>query len=141
MSGLARASGCRRRATGLLAAAAVVAGAAAPAWGHAVLVRSSPPHRAVVAQAPARVQLWFNEAIEPAYARLTVLDGAGARVDTDDVAVGADDPRRLSVALKPLAPGRYVARYRVLSVDGHVIEGELTFTIGSRPARPQEKRP
>lgn len=119
-------------------AAAVVAGAVAglalvPVVGaHAVLVRSTPANRAVVAQAPARVQLWFNERIEPAYARVTVVDARAEAVDTGEVIVGPDDPRQLSVGLRSLDAGRYTARYRVLSVDGHLVEGELSFTVRKR---------
>jgi hypothetical protein len=34
--------------------------------------------------------------------------------------------RSLSVGIPPLAPGTYTVRYRVLSVDGHVVESERT---------------
>jgi methionine-rich copper-binding protein CopC len=43
--------------------------------------------------------------------------------------VGPDDLKRLSVGVSPLAPGTYTVRYRVLSVDGHVVESEFSFTI------------
>lgn len=119
----------RTLAAGALAGLALVS----VAWGHAVLVRSSPANRAVVAQPPARVQLWFNERIEPAYARLTVVDARAQPVDTGDVVVGPEDSRQISVALPGLEAGRYTARYRVLSVDGHIVEGELSFTVGRRP--------
>ena len=33
----------------------------APALAHAALVKTEPPHRAVLAKAPAQVRLWFNE--------------------------------------------------------------------------------
>ena len=31
--------------------------------------------------------------------------------------------------LTKLSPGAYVVRYKVLSVDGHITEGALRFTI------------
>jgi methionine-rich copper-binding protein CopC len=45
------------------------------------------------------------------------------------VTVGPDDPRKLSVTLPALASGRYVVRYRALSVDGHVVESSFVFTV------------
>ena len=39
--------------------------------------------------------------------------------------------RRLSLSLPPLRPGRYSVKFRVLSVDGHVAESSLTFTVKS----------
>jgi copper resistance protein C len=101
--------------------------------GHAVLVKSSPSARATLAESPGRVELWFNERLEPAYSRAAVLDAAGAQVDLRDVAVSRDDPKRLTVSLPSLGPGRYTVRFRVLSVDGHVVESSMTFTVKSRP--------
>lgn len=80
-----------------------------------------------------RVDLWFNERLEPAYSRVSVTDEVGAQVDLRDVAVSQQDPRRLSVSLPPLGPGRYTVRFRVLSVDGHVVESRMTFTVKGRP--------
>ena len=105
---------------------------AAAAWGHAVLVRSSPQNRAVLSQMPARVELWFNERIEPAYAHPVVQNAAGAPVDQSDVVVDREDARKVVVTLGPLPAGRYAVRYRVLSVDGHIVESQLTFTVRGR---------
>lgn len=101
----------------------------AAAEGHAFLVKSSPARRAVLAHPPARVELWFNERLEPAYSSVTVTNAAGTRVDLRDVTVGPDDPRRLAVSLPPLPPGRYTVGFRVLSVDGHVVEASFPFTV------------
>jgi len=101
------------------------------ATAHALLVKSVPARRAAVAAAPARVRLWFNEAVEARFSRLSVWDARGSQVDLRDVAADAEEPRQLTVGLPPLAPGRYVVRFRVLSVDGHVVEGEFPFTVRS----------
>jgi methionine-rich copper-binding protein CopC len=103
------------------------------AWAHAYLVRSSPAGRAVVTRVPARVQLWFNERLEPAYSRVTVLDADGQQVDAGDAQVGPAEPTRLSVGVPPLAAGVYTVKYRVLSVDGHIVDAEFAFTV--RPGR------
>ena len=58
----------------------------------------------------ALVELEFNERLEPAYSKASVTNEAGAQVDMRDVAVSAQDPRRLSVSLPALAPGRYGGR-------------------------------
>ena len=100
-----------------------------PAWPHASLVRSSPTRRATLTTAPDRVQLWFNEAIEPKFSRVSVWDAAGQEVDLGDARVEPEDPNRLIVGLKPLGRGTYRVRFRVLSVDGHVVESEFPFTL------------
>src|SRR5258707_5882568 len=95
----------------VLLASALLAGPAADA--HAVLVRSSPSHRAVLAQAPERVELWFNEWLEPAYSTVSVWSEARGQVDARDVPGTTDDPPRLSVSLTTraaVALSRYVPR-------------------------------
>ena len=115
----------------LLLAALALAGALVPARApaHSLLVRSRPGRGATVARAPERVQLWFSERIEPAYAQLSVWSDAGTHVDAGDAAVDPGDPTLLSVTTPNLGPGRYTARFRVLSVDGHVVESSFAFTV------------
>lgn len=103
--------------------------APAGAWAHAYLVKAIPAQRAVLYAAPARVQLWFNERLEPRFCSVAVTDAAGKSVDQADLQVPAGDPRQLSIGLAPLAAGTYTVKYRVLSVDGHVMEGRFTFTV------------
>jgi methionine-rich copper-binding protein CopC len=120
----------------ILFAALAVAGAlsaggfspgAAPA--HSLLVRSEPGRSATVTRAPERVRLWFSERIEPAYAKLSVWSEAGKQVDAGDAAVDSNDPILLSVSTPNLGPGRYTVSFRVLSVDGHVVESSFAFTV------------
>jgi len=103
-----------------------------PADSHAVLVRSTPAARAVLSHPPDRVRLWFNERLEPAFSSATVWSESGARMDRQDVRVGPDDPNQLSVTLPALDPGTYTVRFRVLSVDGHIVEGSFPFTIKTK---------
>jgi methionine-rich copper-binding protein CopC len=121
-----------RRRLRAAVAAALAAGALAPAGApaHAFLVKSTPAGRAALARAPERVQLWFNARLEPAYSSISLWDAAGAQVDARNGAVSAEDPKRLDLPLPKLPPGRYVVRFRVLSVDGHVVESSVPFTIG-----------
>jgi len=105
----------------------LAAPAAAPA--HSQLVRSEPGRNATVTRVPERVKLWFSERIEPAYAQLSVWSEAGKQVDAGDAAVAPDDPALLSVSTPGLGPGRYTVRFRVLSVDGHVVESSFVFTV------------
>jgi len=119
----------RRAAVARIALAAALLLPPAPAAPHASLVRSSPASRAIVATSPLRVDLWFSERLESAYSTVSVWNVDGQRVDRMDVLVGPDDPKRLSVGMFTLRPGAYTVRYRVLSVDGHVIDSSFTFTV------------
>ena len=104
----------------------------AVALAHAVLVKSVPAQRASLVEPPPRIELWFNERLEPAYSKASVTNEAGTQVDLRDVKVSTEDPRRLSLSLPPLKPGRYTVSFRVLSVDGHVVESRLSFTVKDR---------
>jgi methionine-rich copper-binding protein CopC len=105
----------------------------APADAHALLVKSVPAARAALNRAPDRVQLWFNERLEPAFSTASVWSAAGAQVDRQDALVGPDDAKRLTVTLPGLEPGSYTVRFRVLSVDGHIVEASFLFTVKERP--------
>ena len=104
------------------------------AAAHAVLVKSTPARKATVVQPPPRVELTFSERLEPAYSSVSVLDAGGRAVDLRDAALAPADSRRLVVSLPPLPAGTYTVRFRVLSVDGHVVESEFPFTVGTRGA-------
>ncbi|MGH7768093.1 MAG: copper resistance CopC family protein [Candidatus Binatia bacterium] len=99
------------------------------ALAHAYLVKSIPAQRAVLYRAPAKIQLWFNERLEARYSSLTVTGPEGNTVALVKMAVGRDDPKLIAADIRPLAAGRYVVKYRVLSVDGHVVHDEFYFTV------------
>jgi methionine-rich copper-binding protein CopC len=105
----------------------------APAFAHAYLVKAVPAQRAVLFAPPDRVQLWFNERLEAAFCTLQVFDAADKPVDKGDMQVAPDDAKHLSVGLNPLGAGAYTVKFRVLSVDGHVVTSQFSFTVrGSR---------
>jgi len=103
-----------------------------PTLAHSLLVRSQPERRATVTRPPEEVRLWFSERIEPAYARVSVWDARGKQVDAGDATVDQADATTLAVRTPGLRAGRYTVRYRVLSVDGHIVESSFDFTV--RPA-------
>ena len=105
--------------------------AVGPARAHAALVRSSPARRATIGRAPDRAQLWFSERLEPAYSSASVWSVDGRRVDRGDSRVEAEDPTQLSVGLPTLGPGGYTIRSRILSVDGHIAESTVPFSVAA----------
>jgi methionine-rich copper-binding protein CopC len=117
-------------------AIALLAGALltpAIAGSHAELVKSVPARRSTTTTPPPRVRLSFNERVEPKFSRVSVWSATGTQVDLKDVEVDLEDPKQLTVGLPPLEPGTYTVRFRVLSVDGHVVESQYPFTIRKRP--------
>jgi methionine-rich copper-binding protein CopC len=96
---------------------------------HSHLVKSDPPARAVLATAPKELRLRFNEAIKPALAKVWIVPAHGPQFPLTSHGDGSD-PRLLIVTLPDdLAAGPVVIGYHILSVDGHVVDAQLTFTI------------
>jgi copper resistance protein C len=122
----------RAGAMGALAMVTLGMGVPAPAHAHAVLVKSDPGSRAMLGHSPDRVRLWFNERLEAAFSTVSVWSESGNRVDRQDAAVGPEDAKRLSVTLSPVEPGIYTVRFRVLSVDGHIVDSTFRFTVKPR---------
>jgi copper transport protein len=122
----------RRVVLTALATAGVLAATAAPAYAHAVLLTSSPQDRGEIAAPPGRVTLRFSEAVDllrPSDA--VVVD---ERDNVVSVGGGRTSPRDASVVEielpAVLPPASYTVRYRIVSADSHVIDGDTTFATG-----------
>jgi copper resistance protein C len=102
---------------------------ASAADAHAFLDHANPTVGSTMQRAPTSVSISFTQELEPAFVMLTVVDQAGNRVDTGNASVDASDATLLHVTLKPLSPGTYKVRWRVLSVDTHTTEGTFSFTV------------
>ncbi|MFI5231642.1 MAG: copper resistance protein CopC [Gemmatimonadales bacterium] len=125
----------RRRLAPLLAAAALVLGVRAVAEAHAMLVSAEPAAGAHLASAPSRVRLVFSEALELSLAELSLTDDSGRTVRLK----ATGDPRDVHALIAPvasIAPGSYRVTWRVVSADGHPVEGSYVFTIGAAAAAP-----
>lgn len=126
-------SRCRSKPLSSLFAVALIAAvcwAYVPdAHAHAAMVKSDPARRAVLTRSPTHVRLWFNERLEPAYSSLSVLDAVGRAVTPEPATLSEEDPKLLILALPELPPGTYKVRYRVLSVDSHIVNSSYSFTI------------
>lgn len=99
---------------------------------HAALVKSDPPRRATLSSPPKQIQLWFNEKIEGSYASITVQDSKKNSITDDSPKTVADDPKSIVLNLPQLESGRYTVHFRVMSVDGHVIESSFDFSVKNK---------
>ena len=100
------------------------------------LVRAEPPNDAVLGEAPARVEMWFDQPLASDFAATEVTlerGGASAEIRPLYAAVDHRDPTRLIVSPpQSLDEGRYMINWRITSAeDGSVSEGEYAFSISS----------
>ena len=112
-----------------LAIAAVTAILAPPASAHAYLERAQPVAGSAVRESPPQLTLWFTQRIEPAFSEVRVFDAAGKPIGAGPARFDAKDGKLLRVSLPKLSPGQYRVKWRILSVDTHVSEGEFTFDV------------
>jgi len=117
----------------LVSALLLLVGFAGEASAHASLVFADPRDGTVLAQAPKRVQLRFNESVTAGAVNL--IDASGKQ--RMDAVVDAKD-EAINVALPADLPkGTQIVSYRVISADGHPVAGSITFSIGE----PTENKP
>jgi methionine-rich copper-binding protein CopC len=99
-----------------------------PASAHASLVGSDPEDGAALKSAPSAITFTFNENIgNPAYIAVTAPNGA--KIDVSDVR--AIDNKITATLADVDQRGRYTASYRVVSADGHPVEGTIHYSATS----------
>jgi copper transport protein len=122
-----------RRTLTLAAAAALAATAAPAASAHARLLSTVPGDQAVVPTAPSRVTIRFDDKVRPRSGTIVVRN-------SDRKSVVAGKPRAVGddvvIPLRKLADGDYTVRWRVLSDDGHTIQGVFAFGVGAGRSPP-----
>lgn len=114
----------------LAAGAFALAGAASSsAFAHAKLQSSDPQAGSTLASAPKQVRLKFNEALEPAFSKITLVGAGNKEIAVTAVAVDKADPSVMTAQLPPLAAGAYRIRWSAMTHDSHKTKGEVPFTV------------
>jgi methionine-rich copper-binding protein CopC len=99
-------------------------------------IRAAPPNDTVLDEAPALVEMWFDQALVPGSAATEVtLARAGADAEIRPL-YAAVDPRDLTRLIvtppQSLREGEYLIKWRITSAqDDSVSEGEYAFSISS----------
>lgn len=119
----------RKRSAAVLSVV-VVAAMPLAAQSHAGLVKSEPGRRAVLTSAPQQIRLCFNENVEPKFSSVALTGADGKPVELG-VPEPAPQEAQCLVAkiVRAIAPGNYTVKYKVLSVDGHVVDYGFTFSV------------
>jgi len=103
-----------------------------PAYAHTKLVSASPAAESTVENWPTQIILEFDEELQnlgPEKANFLVVNNSvGDQVSETDEII---DGNKLTVTLAPNEiKGPVLVYYRVVSTDGHPVEGEYKFTYG-----------
>jgi copper transport protein len=107
---------------------------------HATLVSSEPAANSRLDSAPKRVRLVYSEPVEGKLAKVTIHPESGAVIP---LRAGADprDVHAVVAAVDSLGPGKYRVDWRVVSADGHPVDGTFSFAIGDTTLGTQPPAP
>ena len=114
------------------AIAAVLVLATSAVWAHTELTNSTPADKATVNAPLKELVLQFEEPVR--LTALSLADSKGAQKALADVPT--EDAARFAVAIREaLPPGEYVATWRAVGDDTHVVTGQIHFTVGMAHSR------
>ncbi|GAA1513998.1 copper resistance protein CopC [Sphaerisporangium rubeum] len=105
---------------------------ATPALAHTALKSSSPKKGATV-ETLDEVKLTFTESVK--FPVVLVRDAGGKAYA--DGKPDADGPVITQKVAGPLPSGKYTIAWRVVSADGHPVEGEIPFTVEAPEPSPE----
>ena len=127
----------RRPAAGFLAtvlAMVALLAPAAPAAAHNTLRAATPAQDAQLTTAPKEITLQFGQRLNPTFTTIVLSDGGQRRVPTGEPVInGTTGTVTIGEAL---ANGTYTVAYRVVSADGHPVQGSYQFTVADPAGAP-----
>lgn len=111
-----------------LLATGMILGSSAAANAHDQLVGTTPTSGGQLDASPSEVTLQFSDTLMAVGYKVTVTGSDGTSVTAADA---VQSGRGVSVALTPELPDdEYRVVWRVVSSDGHPIDGNFRFTVG-----------
>ncbi|MFE9655818.1 copper resistance protein CopC [Micromonospora sp. NPDC006431] len=116
----------------VLAAMAVLLAPATPAAAHNSLQAANPAQDARLSTPPTQITLKFLQKLDPAFTTIVLSDASQRKVPTSEPAVTAATGR-VTIS-QPLSTGTYTVAYRVVSADGHPVQGSYSFTVAAPAA-------
>ncbi|MBT2659102.1 copper resistance protein CopC [Bacillus sp. ISL-18] len=103
---------------------------------HAYILKSTPYENEIIQEAPKKVSIEFDERIQTSFNSIEVFDSSGKRVDQKNGGVNAENPSIIECNLDESLPnGTYSIQWRVVSSDGHPVQGVIPFQIGNGNAQ------
>jgi len=99
---------------------------ARPALAHALLTASIPAANGHVAAGTVHIVLHYNDRVDRSRSRISITGPGQA---DPQLPIGKTGPADVMAATATLAPGRYVLHWLALSVDGHITQGDVPFTV------------
>jgi copper transport protein len=98
---------------------------------HAYIKKSTPFENQILTNPPNKVSIEFNETIQTSFHSLRVSDMNGKQVDKGDSHIDPKNSSIIECGVKSHLPdGTYRIEWKVVSSDGHPVEGVIPFGVG-----------
>jgi len=118
----------------LLLAGALTTFVSLPASAHSELIAATPENGSTVSDV-SEVSLTFGEEIVGDYTTLGLTNEAGQAVELGAPTMDSTNTVvTASIVSAPLVDGNYSLAYYIVSIDGHPIEGTISFSVSGSPA-------
>ncbi|ARU63382.1 hypothetical protein CBW65_22110 [Tumebacillus avium] len=102
-----------------------------PAFAHATLLQSTPSEGAVLQQNPGAVKLLFSESLTPELIELHLYNWEAEQIELPPPQLTKGNASEAYAELPAGLPeGSYRVLWSVVSEDGHLIDGEVSFALG-----------
>ena len=111
----------------------------APAQAHDTLLESDPEDGASLETSPEAITLTYSADILEVSPLVRVTDESGEQIA--EITPSVDGPVVTATLEEPLPAGENTIQWRVVSSDGHPIEGTLAVTVEQDAEEPTEEAP
>ncbi|TKC18845.1 copper resistance CopC/CopD family protein [Robertmurraya kyonggiensis] len=98
-------------------------------FAHATLEKANPAPDSQLDAAPKEIVLQFNERLEKELYSIKVFDENGDSISKKETKISKDQ-KSISQSLSELPDGLYTISYKVISADGHPVDGSYVVSIG-----------
>jgi len=120
----------------ILAALVLLTSVPGIALAHALYVRSDPQPLSILPRSPSVIRIWFTEDLSSA-SSIVVWDRFRHVESIGHASVAPGDPREMTSAVKPLAPGAHLVLWTSVSADdGHILHGYFLFYVKKKGPGP-----
>ena len=98
------------------------------AFAHVGMLNSTPASNGIVTSPPEKVTIKFGGKLEPAFSKIEVFNPDNKKISKKTRFLKENKVMETNLKGK-LPPGVYTVKWKCMSLDGHSLDGEFTFTI------------
>ncbi|WP_174733230.1 copper resistance CopC/CopD family protein [Mesobacillus harenae] len=99
-------------------------------FAHSNLEQTYPKQGEKIPQSPKTFEIWFQDPVVTHPDSIRIFNESGEVQETDEVSVDPNSKNHILTTIKnPLPNGNYLAKIKVIALDGDVLNEEVRFTV------------